>query len=95
MPHAAKVENNIVVDVIVGTSGWATQRLGGVWVDINEGEASVGYLVVDGGFREPSPFPSWTWDGTEYQPPVPMPEPVEGYYWSWDEDAQEWKPVEG
>ena len=43
-----------------------------------------------GSLRPPSPYPSWSWDGGEWVAPVPKPD---GDY-SWDEGAQEWKPVE-
>lgn len=39
----------------------------------------------------PQPYPSWTWDGESWQPPVPMP--TDPGAWSWDEDAQEWVDV--
>jgi len=37
--------------------------------------------------RPPQPFPSWTWDGSSWQPPIPVP--GEGNY-TWDEDSQTW-----
>jgi hypothetical protein len=43
-----------------------------------------------GKVRPPSPFPSWTWNGDEWEAPVPKPD---GDY-MWDEAAGEWKPVE-
>ena len=48
-----------------------------------------GWTYVDGVLIPPQPFPSWSWDGTAWQPPVPAPdEPA-----TWDEDAGEWKPI--
>jgi hypothetical protein len=41
------------------------------------------------GYRRPSPFPSWSWDGVDWQPPTPQPE---GYY-LWNEDAQTWDAI--
>lgn len=89
MPYAAKVENGVVTNAIVGDVEWAAESLDGEWVNAEQ-QVSIGYLLVDGEFRPPAPYDSWTWDGTDYQPPVPMPDPVEGYCWSWDEDVQEW-----
>ena len=42
--------------------------------------------------RPVQPFPSWSWDGSAWQPPVPFPvdEPAEGFYWRWDEAGQQW-----
>jgi hypothetical protein len=36
----------------------------------------------------PQPYPSWTWDGTAWQPPTPYPQ--DGGVYDWDEDGQEW-----
>ena len=38
--------------------------------------------------RPAQPYPSWTWNGTTWEPPVPYPEDSGDYYW--DEDAGEW-----
>lgn len=38
--------------------------------------------------RPPQPFPSWVWDGTDWQPPVPYPD-GDGWY-EWDEEALDW-----
>lgn len=42
--------------------------------------------------RPPQPYPSWTWDGTGWQPPVPIPafDPENPVYYEWDEDSQTW-----
>jgi hypothetical protein len=34
------------------------------------------------------PFPSWTFDGTHWQPPVPTPQ--EQFFFKWDEETQSW-----
>lgn len=41
--------------------------------------------------RPVRPFPSWSWDGSAWQPPVPYPD--EGS-WFWDEAGQQWVPAE-
>jgi len=40
------------------------------------------------GFRSPRPYPSWVWNGTAWEAPVPMS--TDPGDWSWDEHAQEW-----
>ena len=55
--------------------------------------AGIGWTVEEDGLRPPSPYPSWVWDGSEWVAPVPMPD--DGGAYLWDEDAQDWKPVEG
>ena len=41
------------------------------------------------GFRPPSPFPSWTWNGVGWEAPVPQPE---GAY-TWNEETQTWDAI--
>ena len=41
------------------------------------------------GFRPPSPYPSWTWNGVGWEAPVPQPE---GEY-SWNEETQTWDEI--
>lgn len=40
------------------------------------------------GYRSPQPFPSWVWNGTRWD--APMPFPTAPGAWEWDEAAQEW-----
>lgn len=39
-----------------------------------------------------SPYPSWVWDGEDWQPPVPYPSesPANGDGWAWDEESLSW-----
>lgn len=48
----------------------------------------INWTVEADGYRPPSPFQSWVWNGTEWEAPVPRP--TETGAWVWDEDAQEW-----
>ena len=93
MKYAAKVVDGVVVASIRGDAKWASDRLGEEWVDASSA-VSIGYLLVDGKFRPPSPFPSWQWDGDTYQPPVPVPTPGEGQIAMWDEEEAEWTLVD-
>jgi len=38
--------------------------------------------------RPAQPYPSWTWDGNTWNPPIPYPD--DGGFYAWDEDAQAW-----
>lgn len=93
MDYAAHINKTKVTQVIVGSPEWATDNLGGVWVACSQ-EVSANWLYVDGEFRPEAPYPSWTWDGAEYQPPMAKPEPVDGFTWEWDEMLQSWHQVE-
>jgi hypothetical protein len=51
--YAAQIENGIVVQVIVGTTEWATTRLGGFWVD-SETVIGIGWTWDEvNGFQPP------------------------------------------
>jgi hypothetical protein len=52
--YAAKVEDGTVVQVIVGTAEWATERLGGMWVG-SDVKVGVGWQVTNGTITPPEP----------------------------------------
>lgn len=91
MERAARLLEDAVVDVIYASPEWATKHIGGVWVAAT-GDATVGGTYVDGKFIPPRPHQSWSWDGEEWQPPVPKPgTPLdEGFIWAWSNDAAGW-----
>jgi hypothetical protein len=52
--YAAKVENSMVTQVIVGDPAWAADRLGGNWLP-SDVKVGVGWQVVDGTITAPEP----------------------------------------
>ena len=40
--------------------------------------------------RPPQPYSSWTWDGSNWQPPIPIPIPISGIKYIWDEGSRTW-----
>jgi hypothetical protein len=54
MMYAAKVEDGIVTQVIVGDPAWAADRLGGDWLGTPV-KVGVGWQVVDGTIVPPEP----------------------------------------
>lgn len=42
--------------------------------------------------RPEQPYPSWTWQDGAWAPPAPYP--VGDGFYTWDEGAQEWAPIE-
>ena len=56
LTYAAEIVDGLVVQVIVGTADWATEHLGGVWVDPPE-LVGIGWGLVDGELRPPAPEP--------------------------------------
>lgn len=91
--NAAELNGTSVVRSLIGTPEWAAQTYGGTWVDAGELGVGKGWSYVDGEFRSPQPYPSWSWQGQEWVPPVPHPELVAGFVWVWDEDVVNWRQV--
>jgi hypothetical protein len=60
--YSARIEDGVVVDVIVGDSRWAAYRLGGVWLP-SDTKVGIGWQVVDGQIvPPPAPEPEFTGD---------------------------------
>ena len=86
--YAGKITDGYVTQVIVGTAKWAIDNLGGEWHDSTEKIGIGSTWDADNGFRPESPYLSWIWDGSEWQPPVPYPD--DGNEYMWDEEAVMW-----
>ena len=88
MMFVARIDERTVTQVTVGDdAGWCATVFGGVWI-ATEQHVGIGWTYSEqDGFRPPRPFPSWTWDGERWVPPVPQPD--EGW-WEWDENTQTW-----
>lgn len=97
MKHWAEVSEGTVSRVTVSNDEsvdgvWLEENVGGQWVEVVDGTiVGPGFLYVDGGFREPSPFPSWVWDDVlqEWVAPIPMPTDGAGEYF-WHEATGQW-----
>jgi hypothetical protein len=59
--YAARIKEGVVVQVIVGDADWASNALGGLWIDSD-------VLVGNGWLWDGEKF-------TEPEPPPPEPEP--------------------
>ena len=74
------------------TSG-GVHLLGGTPLRMNY--AGVGYVYDRDrdAFIPPRPYDSWILDETTclWTAPIPMPEPREGYFYSWNESDQSWE----
>lgn len=89
MRYQAKIENGIVIDAIVVDDNFIN-TLDGVWVEYSEEDrVGIGYTYNEvEGFRPPKPFPSWIWNGSYWDSPVPLPDEVNIY--EWNEDTLTW-----
>lgn len=109
MAHFAKIENNIVTEVLVTDNDfpnegydWLVETFGGTWVqtsyngNIRKNFAGVGYIYdanLDA-FISPQPFASWILDEGTCNWIPPVAMPEDGKPYSWDEETTTWKLIE-
>jgi hypothetical protein len=107
MAHWAEIdENNIVLRVTVGDNNesdegyqWLLDNLGGTWIKTSYNNnirgvfAGVGYSYNpdEDIFVTPQPYPSWTRNGSFWEAPIPMP--IDGKFYQWDESTLSWKEI--
>lgn len=105
MAYYAQIVDDIVTNVIVVNNDvpykkkFCTDLFGGVWVetfiDTNKNFAGIGYTydAINKNFIAPQPYPSWILDENDiWQPPVPQPPAPPTTHWN--EELQEWMPIE-
>lgn len=106
MAYYAQIVNDIVTEVIVvnddvpAGAQFAHNLFGGVWVETyidtaGKNYASIGYTydATNKNFIAPQPYPSWILDSNDqWQAPIPQPPAPPDTYW--DEQLQEWMPIE-
>jgi hypothetical protein len=104
MSHFAKIQNNIVETVIVGSPDlddmaayeWVRNNLEGEWVQtsfsgkIGVNFAGIGYIWDGKGFSPPQPYPSWILDKETYSWSAPVAMPNDEKVYSWNENLQSW-----
>ena len=100
MAHFAKLNNNIVTEVIVAEQDFINSGKVGdsfLWVqtsynnNFRKQHASVGYTYdkVNDVFISPQPYESWTLDASfDWQPPTAKPD--DGKMYTWNEDTKSW-----
>ena len=100
MSHFAKIENNIVTQVIVADNAeWCEANLGGTWIqtsyngNIRKNYAGIGmsYDSVRDAFIPPKPFDSWVLNEDTCQWDAPVAYPTDGIMYEWDETITDWK----
>ena len=120
MTHYAKVNNGIVVNVIVAeedffTNGHFVDNSPGQWIQtsyntrggihyafnsntpdngvaLRANFAGIGYIYdsVHDVFYAPQPYPSWTISGPTWIWTAPVPMPITGGPYNWDETTKNW-----
>lgn len=106
MSHFAKVENGIVTQVLVvanehehdGQKYLNSIGLEGTWVqcsyngNIRKMFPGIGYeyWAEKDAFRQPRPFPSWSFDSKKWAWKAPKPYPTDGKHYDWNEKLGDW-----
>lgn len=109
MAHFAKIENGIVVDVVVVANEFETDGqdylnslgLTGTWVqtsyNANFGKkfAAIGdtYNNKTKEFKPAKPFDSWTWNATEWAWKAPVVYPNDNQAYYWNETERNWTAI--
>ena len=89
MSTFAVVENTVVINIVV-----ADASLADTWVEVTEATKNpiIGgnYDVEHNVFIPKQPYPSWTFNYTEYkwEAPIPYPDPAVKY--AWNESTLTW-----
>jgi hypothetical protein len=104
MSHFAKLENNLVTQVIVAEQDFINSGIMGdsfLWIQTSYNDnfrknfAGVGftYDATRDVFIPPKPYPSWTLveDTCQWQPPTAMPD--DGKEYSWNEETTAWDEI--
>ena len=87
----SEVKGVAFCQALTGRNHWKKTSYNGT---IRKRYAGIGYTysAEQDAFIAPQPFPSWNLDSeTNWQPPVPMP--IDGNIYAWDEAGQQWQEV--
>ena len=104
MAHFAKLDNNVVTEVIVSEQDFINSGAVGdsfLWVqtsyngNFRKNYAAVGYTYdkTKDAFIAPKPYPSWTLVEDTCQWEAPVSYPTDGQSYSWDEDTTAWAAI--
>jgi hypothetical protein len=109
MTYLAKLDNNVVVEVIVGNNSfsdkgieWATSTFGGEWIETSymgsfrKRFAGIGYtynLELDA-FIPPKPFDSWILNEETCDWEAPIPRPLKDAPFMWNEETVSWEELQ-
>jgi hypothetical protein len=104
LAHFAKLNNNIVTEVIVAEKDFINSGQVGdefLWVqtsynaNFRKNYAGLGYTYdkIRDAFIPPKPFPSWVLDEETCNWNSPVPMPMDGKMYTWNEETTNWVEV--
>lgn len=90
MKKYAVIENDIVVNVVIGDDEWANaQQL--TLIELDESNSVyIGGKYLDGIFFKTKPYPSWVESNGGWVPPIAKPKNNEESTWMWSESTLSW-----
>jgi len=105
MAHFVKIENNVVVKVLIAEQSYIDSGNVGdpsLWKLTDEsnfpdyrreGNQGVGfsYDPIADRFIAPQPYSSWTYNSLTNQWNAPIPYPTDGQWYKWDEESESWQ----
>jgi len=104
MSYFAKIENNIVIKVIVADADFFNTFVddsAGIWLEtkmdgsIRKNYAGIGfsYDSTRDAFIPPQPYPSWTLDEDTCLWECPVAYPDDGKMYNWNETDKQWDEI--
>lgn len=91
----AAIDGGVITNTFVGDDDFADlvrpDHDGVVEITDLDPRPGVNWTVHPDGYRPPTPYPSWVWNGGAWEAPVPMP--TEPGSLVWDEDTLSWLEV--
>jgi len=101
MAHYAKIEDDIVTQVVVAEQAYIDTKEG-TWVQtsynasIRKNYAGIGYTYdsTRDAFIPPKPYPSWVLNETTCGWDAPVEITNDGKEYTWDEETTNWKEIE-
>lgn len=83
MSNYAVHDGYTIINVIVAENKKIAEDLTGLSaIEITDNYLGIGWTLEENGWRPPSPYPSWIWDGISWNAPVPYPDDNKSYIWN-------------
>lgn len=92
MPSYAIYNNNIITNVIVANSKEDAEAFTGQSAFEVTEFIGPGWVRIDDSWYPPAPYSSWSFQNGGWVPPIPRP--IDGTPYDWNEQTLTWVPVQ-
>lgn len=90
MPDYAIHDGEKVINIIHCNSKELSEQLTGLYaIEIDNGVPAIGWTLINDKWYPPKLFPSWIWNGNNWEPPTPSPK-SDIYSFTWNEQLLKW-----